>query len=247
MALSYVPINSNLPMGYGVDFRVNRSQLAEAAGDILYCRKTTINNASEEPIDDTISAGYYYPTGPVNCEIVSTNAADTQTITIYYYPDSAATLPSIQQVTLTGTTPVVVPSAVFRGRRMTVTSVAGLNQGSVTMYETGTPANIISAISPNMGFSMDSYIYIPANTTGILIKCEVLTNAESVWKLQAYRYLSVAVPTYKLKVQEYSVSSNISLDLNCQPPLPANTTYELTCSGLGTADATVAYEFLFMK
>ena len=252
MSLTFVSINPNLPLGYGIDFRVNRTLYYSAATDTLYCRRSDINNSSEQPISDAVTTSYYYPSNAVNCEIVSTDAADTQTITIYYWANSADDLPSVQQVTLTGTTPVAVPNAVFRGRRMLVTSIAGMNQGTVTLYESGNAANIISAMSPNTGYSMDSYIYVPANTIAILVKAQVLTNATEAkdWKITAYRYLNPLVPSYKLKVQEYSVNTAVSWDVDTQPAITSNTTYELACSepsGTGGVDGTVAYEFVYLK
>ena len=233
------------------DIRIDTSQFSQLAPDTLYCRKDDVNNVSQEAISNSVTA-YYYPAAPVNCKIISDDAGDNQQITIYYYADATSELPEVQNVTLDGTNEVTVPNAIFRGRRMVVTSISGLNNGTITLYEDGSPGNIISSMSPEVGFSMDSYIYCPANTKVLLKSLNVLTNANNSkeFKIYAYRYPVATIPTYFFKVQEYSVGNTFHLPVETQPMISSGTTYELFCNeqtGAGTVDATVSYEFLFFK
>lgn len=247
--LNFVSLRPLSALNFGLDFRIDRTQYREAATDLLVCAKKNINNTTAEAVSDVVTS-YYYPTGPVDCEIVSDDVSDNQTITIFYWPDAAAELPSIQQITLNGTTPVTVPNQIFRGRRMVVTTPLGLNQGNVTLYETGNAANIISLLEPNLGYSRDSYLWVPANTIAVLIKGNIWTDETIPWTLSAYRYLNPAVPNFKYKVQELPISQTQHWEIAGQSPIPAGTLYEIKChesTGTGGVEAVIGYEYVLFK
>ena len=250
--LNFVPIPVFKSLGYGLDWRINHQVYREFAGDVMVVRKSNINNLTEQPISDAINTSYYYPTAPVSCEIVSDNAADTQTVSIFYYADTGDELPSVQQVTLTGTTPVAVPNDIYRGRRLVVSSPTGMNQGIVTLYEAGSPSNIISVMVPDIGYSLDSYIYFPPNTQAAFIKANILTNAtpSKEFKVTVYTYPNGLAPTFKYRAQEYSVTEHQQWSNDSQMPITGPSIMEINCtdvSGSGGIDATIGYEFVLWK
>ena len=250
MALNFIELNADTSLGYGLDFRVDLGLYAEAATETLYCEKRNMP-ASVESFND-VTTSYYYPTSAVSCEIVSDNAADNQTITIYYYSSDSDELPEVQQVTLNGTTGVSLSDDIFRCKRLVVTSIAGLNAGNVTIYESGNTGNILGTIKAGVGYSKDSYIWVPANTICVLLKVNSVGNCNDnrAYRLIAERKLSALVPSYSLLVQDIQVYDPcMKLTVDTQPPIPAGTTYEIKCERLEGTDlnADVYYEFVYFK
>lgn len=106
---------------------------------------------------------------PVACSIASTNAGDTGVVTYTYLATSDDTAYSTGTVTLTGTTSVSIGN-LYRVHTMSYnnSNATTFNAGTISIYETATPANVLQLIIPGVSQSNGAGFTMPAGSTGYI-------------------------------------------------------------------------------
>lgn len=233
MALNIVDLDETVPLGFGLEYRLNKQEVTKAAAIQIYCKKSNINSSSEISISDEMDSQYKFNTAAETMQISSTDANDDQIVTIYYYADNTEEAPSTQTVILNGQTAVTLSSDIFRIHRMVITSTSGMNQGSVYLspdtqsLTAGKPDdNIRCSMPANRGFSMQSYLYIPASWKGYMIQQHINSNSSSSlnFELKAYRQPSAVVPNLIYNNQSTPiVHPSIVIEVNTAQAMNAGT------------------------
>jgi len=251
MTLNFVEIQSGQALGYGLDFRVDLDTFSLIAPTQIYARREDISE-NETPLHDLVDA-YYLPSSPESCQIYSTDDTDLQNIMIYYYPDINTEEPLLQSIDLSGNTSIDISENILRLSRIVSNPQSGtINKGDIYIHQTGNTNNILGTIRNNIGFSEDSYLYIPANTFGYLIHQTLNSNCDETDNCELYadRYLNPLLPTYYYRVQNNCIRTNIITEsTNSTQGLIPNTTYMLKCKKTGGTNVKCRslFEFVFVK
>lgn len=256
MALNIVDI-PNHALGFGLDYRVNINEVQSATTLQLYATSDDLPT-TEYPVD-ILTQDYYFPTSAVAMQISSDDVSDNQQVTIYYYPDNATSEPLIQQVTLTGQTPVNIPSNIYRISRAIITSPS-LNSGNVYIYGTGATvtsgvpdSEIICTLKPNIGFSQQSYVYIPAEWKGYLTNVNLINNSTSTNEIniKVYRLISSALPSYRYLVQNMTLCNGAyNFSETNAPGIASDNCYLVKASKSNASETgriTLVYNFVLFK
>jgi hypothetical protein len=263
MSLNIVNINRNTPLNYGLEYRIDRFSITEACTQQIYCRNEDIES-TEYPID-SITQDYYFPTTGESMQISSSDNSDNMNLLLYYYSTSTDEEPSTENITLNGQTPVNLVNNVFRVSRLVCNG--NNNNGTVYLYKNGTNVtngvpddSILCLLRPNIGFSEQSYLYVPKTWTAFLTQCDIFNNSFDTVngsetprniELYAYRLLSPLAPNLRYKVQVIPIYNinNISFLEQSAPGLTENTTYLLKAKRLSGSNAkiTLTYRFVLLR
>lgn len=117
-------------------------------------------------------------------KVVSDNAADAVAgggaTAIIIVGQDANGLEQSEEITLTGVTPTAdsvniysVITDAYISKTENQSEVTGLNTGVISVYQSGTPANILVKISATQGKSLNSFYKIPSNKFGKLLNVRV--------------------------------------------------------------------------
>ena len=257
MPLNIVEINEKADIGFGLTYRVDRNLVTEACTRQIYSVSEDVA-ATEYPID-ILTQDYYFPTSGVTMKISSDDNSDNQNLVVYYYSSPTDEEPLTQLVTLNGQTPVTLSSSVFRIDILVCNGAS--NNGNVYLYGTGATvtagvpdSEIVCTLRPNIGFSQQSYFYVPKGWIAYLISAEIFNNTDTSIprsiKLTAYRLLSYLAPSLRLKVQEIPLTNgDLHYSEDSAPSLSENSTYIVKAQRLeGTnAKITLTYRFVLFR
>lgn len=261
MALNVVDLREDIPLGFGLDFRLNHNEISEAATLQVYCKKSDISSSSEVSIADEMDSEYKLNGSAESQQISSTDASDSQTITIYYYASSSDTTTSSQTVVLNGQTAVNITNDIYRIHRMVVTSIAGMNAGNVYIspqsqsLTNGKPDdNIRCSMPANRGFSAQSYFFVPSGWKCYLIQQNYISNCSSSIRveLNGYRQPSSLVPSLQYNSQKSLICHpHIELEVNTPPAINAGTTVWYTVkkddAGSDNANLELYLDFVMVR
>ena len=249
--MNIVPVDTEVTLGYGLDFRADRYGISEACIQQIYATKADLST-SDTAIDNINS--YYFPSTAETIQFSSSNNSDTMTLAVIYFGSSSDTTTTTTTVTLTGQTPVTLGVSVYRINRITVIST--INAGTVYMYKSGTSvssgvpsSNILCCIAPGIGYSRQSFLYVPYGWTAYLISMKLLSNASTSNTINLTAYRQSAAIT--LPVQDIPVNAAfIEFEENGAPGIAANTTYQIVANKanvLNTAKFTILYNFVLLR
>lgn len=114
--------------------------------------------------------------------VVSSDPADTGTLTITYLPSTTSKEYEEVDVVLNGTTPVNTGISAYRCHRAHYNSGgAAANVGNITIRQRATPANVYVYILAGQGQTSQATMTVPYGNTGILkqVVCDLLPRGSS--------------------------------------------------------------------
>lgn len=249
--MNIVPIDSGVSLCYGLDYRLDRFNIEEATIQQIYAVRQ--NLSSSDTAIDVIDT-YYFPSSAETVQLSSSNNSDTMLFAVQYYASSSDTEPSTTTVTLTGQTPVTLGVSVYRIARIAAAST--VNAGTVYMYKSGTSVtagvpsgNILCAAAANIGYSRQSFLYIPYGWNAYLISIKAFSNASTSNAINLTAYRTSSANT--LPVQDIQINDSfICLEENGAPAIPQNTIYRIVAnkaSALSTTKLTILYNFVLFR
>ncbi len=260
MALNIVEIDDSKPLGFGLDYRLNLNNLVynQAATIQMYCRSIDISSVQSEPLD-FIGMDYYFPTNTSGetLQISSSDAADnSQQILVYYYATNASTEPVIQAVTLNGQNAVTLGTDVYRISRLIVNPAFGMNAGNVYLSPDGTSltagvpdTNILCGIRPDVGFSEQSFMYVPPGWQGFLTQILINNNSTSAREI-VFDVNRQITPTFSVLTQHLILNNgDFFYAETAAPAITGGSLYILRAQRISgsTANATVVYNFVLFR
>lgn len=252
MALNINSINNRIPSEHGLNYRVTNNFIDESAPSQIYCVKQSVTT-SDTPVD-IIDQSYYFGSIGEAMQMSSSSDSDTMMMAVYYYVDINAEEPSIEIVTLNGRTPVTLNNNIYRISRIVCANA--LNQGTVYLYKSGSSVsngvpseNILCCVKSNIGFSQQSYLYIPKGWTAYLISMNIsgTQSTDNSHNIKAYRLFANGL---KYEVQNLNLYRDMIYEEHLAPGITENSTYILNIKKsniLSSSTCTILYNFILLR